>query len=63
MPEESAAIDVMTKAANDEGIDLNDPQPKPNYKFTATYFGKDKHGIVLGFFIEAISGIPDLKEG
>lgn len=44
----------MTKAADDEDIDLNDPQPKPKYKFTATYFRKDKHGIVLRFFIEAI---------
>ena len=52
----------MNKAADDEDIDLNDPQPKPKYKFTATYFGKDKHGIVLRFFIEA-SRIPDLKEG
>ena len=58
MPEGSAAIDVMIKAA-----ELEDYNPNPKYRFTATYFGKDKDGIVLRFSINAISGIPDLKKG
>ena len=47
VPRGSAAIDVMTEA-----VDMD-----AKYKFTATRF-KD-----LGYFIDAINGIPELKEG